>query len=198
MINRKMFYDRIRSSLFGVLHPLQFDGIQGILNEYERIGNLNLEKLAYILGTVYHETGATMQPVEENGKGAGKAYGKKLKMGDGPGHRIPYDKPDQIYYGRGHTQNTWYENYERLTAAAKKLGHDWDFLNHPDLLLQDGPSIWATFYAMTHGLYTGRKLSDFFNDEEIPDWYNARMIINGHDQALRIEEISLKFFHALK
>ena len=118
-------------------------------------------------------------------------------MGAGPGKRVPYTTPDKLYYGRGHTQNTWYENYEALTKAAKAAGHPWDFLNHPELLLQMEPSIWATFHGMKSGLYTGKRLLRYFNDTE-EDWRNARKIINGLDRADLIADYGRAFFTAIK
>lgn len=197
MINRKHLFDSIRASLFGgTFSQEQVEGIDAIIDRWEASGLTDLRWLAYILGTTYHETAKTMQPIEEFGKGKGRDYGKKLKMGAGPGKRIPYTLPDKLYFGRGHTQNTWYENYQRLTKGAKVQGKDWDFLNNPELLLQMEPSIWATYFAMQVGLYTGKKLADYFNDKK-EDWVNARKIINGLDKAEAIGEFGRKFMGAL-
>jgi putative chitinase len=179
MINREKFFKSCTDIMFnGFMKVTQADGIRAIIDEYERRQMTDIRHLAYILATVYHEVGKTMQPIEERGKGHGKPYGLKLKYS-----RKPYTSPDQIYYGRGLTQNTWYEVYESLTRAAKKQGLlDWDFLNHPELLLKMQSSIWATFHAMTTGLYTGMKLSYYFNDKK-EDPLNARRIINVLDKA---------------
>ena len=198
MIDRKHFFDIVRPVLFhGSMNQGQVQGMEAILREWEAQQLTDLRWLAYILATAYHETAKTMQPVEEYGKGHGHDYGKRLKMGGGPGKRIPYETPDKIFYGRGHTQNTWYENYQRLTKAAAVQGKNWDFLNNPELLLQMEPSIWATFFAMRVGLYTGKKLSDYFN-ENIEDWVNARRIINGVDCAVIIGEYAKEFYEAVK
>jgi putative chitinase len=190
-IDRISFYAKVSNS-FGSLKQTQVEGFDAILNEWQKKDLKDMRWLAYILATVWHETAKTMQPVEEFGRGKGKDYGKKLKMGSGPHDRSGYTTPDKIYYGRGHTQNTWYENYEALTKAAQRQGFMWDFLNQPELLLETEPSIWATFYAMTTGLYTGRKLSNYFNDV-MDDNINARRIINGNDQAERIKGYALSF-----
>ena len=171
--------------------------MEAIFNEWERQQLTDQRWLAYILATAFHETAKTMQPIEEFGKGKGRDYGKKLKMGGGPGKRILYTTPDKIYYGRGHTQNTWYENYQALTRAAAKAGRNWDFLNQPELLLTMEPSIWATFFAMQTGLYTGKRLLNYFNDT-MEDWTNARKIINGLDAADLIAGYGKNFFAALK
>jgi putative chitinase len=88
---------------------MQVDGINSVLQAFD---GYDIRQLAYVLATVYHETAHTMQPVREGGKGAGYDYGKKLKRGGGKGKRIPYTTPDQIYYGRGYIQVTWFENYD--------------------------------------------------------------------------------------
>lgn len=206
MIIRKYFFDAVRTPLFsGALTQSQVWGMETILLEWDMQQLTDLRWLAYILATTYHETAKkvngvftrTMQPVEESGHGAGNDYGKKLKQGGGPGKRIAYEIPDKIFYGRGHTQNTWYENYQRLTQGAKIQGRDWDFLNNPELLLQMEPSIWATFFAMRTGLYTGKKLSNYFN-EKVEDWVNARKIVNGLDCAEKIAEYAKIFYEAVK
>lgn len=196
-MNEKSFYDVIRADLFGgIITANQVEGISAIINEYESQQINNAHQLAYILATVFHETAKTMQPIEEYGKGRGYDYGKKLDIGTGPGHRIPYTQPDKIFYGRGHTQNTWLTNYRNLTNAAKKRGKEWDFVNHPELLLQMEPSIWATFYAMRNGTYTGKKLSNYFTSEST-DFFNARKIINGMDKAETISGYASTFYKAI-
>ena len=184
------FINRLRTyQLYQNLNQGQIDGMNAILDEWEIRELTDRRWLAYILATVYHETDKKMQPIEEYGRGDGKTYGRKLKYS-----RVAYDKPDKIYYGRGHTQNTWFEIYEKLTKANDK---EWDFLNEPELLLTTAPSIWATFYAMTTGLYTGVKLSQYFNNTK-EDSIGARKIINGKDKAELIALYYTRFLECLK
>lgn len=197
MINRIQFQNRLRTKQLYQkdLTEGQLQGLNAILDEWEVNKHLiDIRWLAYILATVYHETDKTMQPIAEYGKGRGKPYGNKFKYGGGPGKRVAYTQPDKLYYGRGHTQNTWYEIYDRLTKANK---NGWDFLNDPDLLLLMRPSIWATFYGMTTGLYTGRKLAHYF-DHQLEDAVNARKIINGTDKAELIALYYRRFLECLK
>jgi hypothetical protein len=197
-MNRTTFYDAVRQPLFAnKISEKQRLGMDAFFEEWERQQLTDLRWLAYMLATAYHETARTMQPIEEFGRGKKLEYGRKLKMGGGPGRRVPYTTPDKLYYGRGHTQNTWFENYEKLTKAAAKAGHNWDFLNKPELLLEMEPSIWATFFAMQTGLYTGKSLMQFFNDTR-EDWLNARKIINGLDRAEQIASQARIFFAALQ
>lgn len=186
-MNSKSFYDSIRAELFkGVISSKQFEGIESIISEYNKQCVNDVRKLAYILATAYHETSKTMQPIAEYGKGKNYDYGKKLKM-----NRKPYTTPNQLYYGRGFVQLTWYENYE---AMGKRL--NLDLLNNPDLMLTLEPSIQTMFIGMKMGMFTGRKLSDYFNDTKT-DWIGARRIINGLDKADLIAQYAKTFYKAL-
>lgn len=183
MINRKETYSGIDLQ-FGKLTQKQVEGFEAFFDEWDRSLYTDIRWLYYALGTVWHETNKTMQPIEEYGKGKGLKYGKRVWY-DGRAYAdIPY-----IFYGRGHTQNTWRDIYLKLTKAN---ANGWDFVNHPELLLQMKPSIWATFCAMTTGLYTGRKLSQYFN-QTTNDPIGARKIINGQDKADLIKEYHTKF-----
>lgn len=141
-----------------------------------KYGVTDKRMIAYVLSTAYWETGRTMAPIEEYGKGAGHKYGEKIKQSG-----QPYETPDHIYFGRGFTQNTWYENYQMLSNQKRAKEQGWDFLNNPELLLEVELSLWATVHCMYHGLYTGVGLTKYFGDNADP--YNARRIINGLDQA---------------
>lgn len=189
MIDRKKFFDSVRVSLFGgKLTASQVEGMDAILDEYEARGWTDLRWLAYILATAYHEVAKTMQPIEEYGKGKNKTYGYKVKYSG-----KKYSTPDKIYYGRGIVQSTWFENYEKLTKSNTK---GWDFLNKPELLLQLEPSVWAAFQGMSVGIYTGKKLNQYFNESK-EDWANARRIINILDKADLIAGYAKDFYSAL-
>lgn len=191
-MDKKAFYSSIRFSLFsGTISEKQMQGIEAILAGYNQAGISNLKQLAYILATVYHETGHTMQPVEESGRGKGYDYGRKLKRGQGPGKRIPYTTPDQLYYGRGLVQLTWYENYQ---AMGRIIGVD--LLNHPELMLNMDISVQVLLQGMISGYFTGKKLSDYINNTET-DFVGARKIINDSDQAERIAGYAEKFYAGL-
>ena len=188
----KQFYDTVRTALFpNGLKQSQVDGFEAIMNVCNGVIN-DQRQFAYILATIYHECDGTMQPIEESGKGAHYDYGKKLKRGAGPGHRIPYDTPDQLYYGRGYVQLTWYENY----ALQSKL-LSVDLLNHPELALQPDIAAKILIHGMVHGDFTGHFLSQYFNPTEC-DYVNARKIINGLDCAEKIAGYAKIFESALK
>lgn len=188
-----MFFDTIGRSLFnGRLSLSRRDGIETKLSAFDVYGITDERWRAYMLGTSYHETGGTMQPVEEAGKGKGRAYGEKCRM-DGS----VYTYPDRLYYGRGDVQLTWYENYERM---GKLLGYP--LLTHPELALEPDISARIMIEGMTRGCsgrgdFTGKSLEDYFNDRT-DDPVNARRIVNGLDCARRIAEYHRKFLEALK
>lgn len=192
-MSTKTFYDRIRQSIFnGSISAKQFAGIEAILSEYNTLSINDFRKLAYILATAYHETGQTMQPVREIGRGNGYKYGKKFKRSG-----VLYTSPDHIYYGRGLVQLTWYENYQYM---GKLLGLD--LLNNPDLLLTMEVSIKVLFEGMLNGKssfgdFTGKSLENYITKDRT-DFYNARRVINGTDAAQKIAGYADLFLKALK
>lgn len=136
----------------------------------------NTDQRAYILATVCHETGRAMQPVAEDGRGAGHAYGPE-------------------YYGRGHVQLTWRYNYARFGAL---LGVD--LVRSPDRALGWDVSLPVLTLGMRQGLFTGRKLADYFGPASYGDGCNpidARRIVNGTDCAATIAEYFWTFRAAL-
>jgi predicted chitinase len=191
MPGTKEFYDDVRPLFGGHMSQSQVDGIEAILTAIENAGITDERKTAYILATIFHECAKTMQPIAEFGKGAGRDYGKKLKMGGGPGKRIPYNTPDELYYGRGYVQLTWYENYENMG----RLLHV-DLLNIPELALEPAIAAAIMIKGMTGGLFTGRSLGEFMSDDHT-DWVNARKIINGLDHAETIAGYAKVFYKGL-
>lgn len=193
-IDKTIFYDLIRGAgkLFTTLSAYQVTGIEAILNEWEKSSYTDLRWLAYMLATVYHETARTMNAIEEFGKGRGHDYGKKLKMS-----RKPYGTPDELYYGRGLVQLTWYENYDLMGKLLKI-----DLLNKPELALDLEISVKILFEGMLKGAslrgdFTGVSLEQFFTSTK-EDWVNARKIINGLDKAEMIANYAKQFYNALK
>lgn len=184
MINRKSFYDSFRIN-FGNIKQGQVNGFEAIFNVADKL-NTDTHYLAYMLATAYHETASTMQPIEEYGKGKTRPYGKKQKM-----NGANYSDTDQIFYGRGFVQLTWYENYQK---ASNKLGHD--FLHNASDVMQMDYATRIMFIGMAEGWFTGRKLSDYFNSSK-KDALNARKIINGLDCADKIKGYYNKFLDAL-
>lgn len=177
-MDRKVFFDDIRRTLFRKLSQKQVEGTKVILDEWERRELTDPRWLAYILATAYHETAHTMQPICEYGRGKGRAYGKRDPA---TGH---------IYFGRGFVQLTWKRNYAK---AGREIGVD--LVNHPDKALEPGIAAAILIEGMVDGWFTTHKLSDYFG--ETSDWINARRIVNGLDRAELIAGHAAKFHDAL-
>lgn len=190
MVNRKFFFDYVRVHLFaGKMKPSQVDGMEFILHHWDGSGWLDTRWLAYMLATTYHETRATMQPIPEDGKGKGREYGK-LYAKVGPRSK-QYVKNNNIYYGRGLVQITWQENYAKFEKLTGQ-----ELVRNPDLALDATTSIMIMFAGMAKGLFTGKKLSDYFQGEKT-DWVGARKIINGTDRAQQIAVHAKHFYAAI-
>lgn len=191
-MNRQLFFDSIRESLFaGHMSSTQVDGVEALLDKAPEEGIRDDRQLAYVLATVYHETSRTFKPIEEYGLGRGRDYGKKLDIGQGPGKRVPYTTPDQLYYGRGFCQLTWKSNYEKFSRLL-----DVDLVNHPELALDTNISAMIILKGMRDGVFTGRKLSGYINDHGC-DFVGARSIINGKDSAEKIAAYAQKFLKGI-
>ena len=189
MIDREVFFASVRVSptLFGgSLSQGQVDGMNHLLDVWENyFFDRDIRWLAYALATVFHETAQTMRPIEEYGKGSGKSYGEPTG---------PYD---QAYYGRGHVQLTWLENYQK---GEQVLRNTYDLtvpmVEYPHRMLEDEPSALILFDGSINGWFTGVGLPDFFNANE-DDPVNARKVINGLDKADLIAGYYQEFKEAL-
>lgn len=181
--DRNVYFNYVRDVLFeGALTQQQVDGQSVILAvwEYQAGGTpmTDIRWLAYMLATVYHETAYRMWPTTEYGSQSyleGKDY-------------FPY-------IGRGFVQLTWEDNY-RTASAALGLIDDRDLVDHPEMALDSLISARIMFRGMAEGWFTGAKLGSFFNSEE-DNPYDARTIINGHDDAKLIEGYHDQFLEAL-
>jgi len=187
MFDRAKLFDRVRADLFGgKLAQHQVEGIEAVLDAWELAPPEprpkqapDLRWLAYMLGTAFHETAKTMQPIREFGHGHGHRYG------------IPDPKTGQTYYGRGLVQLTWLENYERF---GKFLGID--LVHNPELACEMEHAVAIMFLGMTEGLFTGKRLRAYFGPG-LENWVGARRIINGLDCAETIATHAQKFHAAL-
>lgn len=168
MINKPDFFEKVKP-LFKKFSQSQVDGLNFLLDYWEKNYDTNdkieRKKFAYILATVFHETAQTIQPIEEYGKGEGRRYGSVDKL------------TGEVYYGRGYVQITWDYNYKKL---GELIGVD--LYHKPKLALQPEYAVQILFIGMEFGLFTGKKLEHYFN-EETTDAVNARRIVNGTDKA---------------
>lgn len=165
MINRETFYENIKAPLFnGALSSLQIDTINSIFDESESQNITDNRQIAYMLGTSYlechnpHHPELRLTPMKEFG---GETYLKS--------------KDYYPYYGRGLSQITHLANYKR-----ESLRTGIDLVKNPDAILSLPLAANSHVYNMVHGLYTGKKLSDYINNSGC-NFESARKIINPKD-----------------
>lgn len=185
-------------ALLGTLSQSEVDGVSAILAACGAAG-WPIGDTAYALGTAFHETAGTMQPIKELGgssyffrmydpKGARPAVAAQLgntKPGDGA-----------LFPGRGYVQLTGRRNYLRAGTA---LGID--LVGNPDLAMRPDVAAKIMVLGMSQGWFTGRDL-----DDDIPrsglatlqQFVRSRDIINGTDKADKIAREAMAFQAALQ
>ena len=163
------FFLSVRSSVFGgSLTKGQVEGVEKIIAyRDERYPQVTNDQFAYVLATIYWETGHKMQPVREGG-----------------GERYLRTKKYYPWVGEGLVQVTWEENARKF--GAKKPG---DLMSWPIAL-------YAAFEGMCKGIFTGKRLTDYIGNGR-RDYVGARRIINGVDRAQEIAKIAEAFRRAL-
>ena len=160
MINRRIFFDAVRGSVYGGrLAVGQIDGFDTLLDTWQTShSGEDIRFLAFCLATAHHETAATIQPIEEYGSNAranrlygpeGKDPSRAKRMGNtrpGDGAR---------YKGRGYVQLTWKNNYRKAGAVVGD-----DLVGKPHLAMKPDYAARILFQGCIEGWFTGHKLSD--------------------------------------
>lgn len=186
-----MDFNVIRPLFGGKLSQTQVDGINHIIEMWNRYGDGDRRKLSYLLATTTWETAYTMQPIHERG---GKNYFAKYepdtKIGKMLGNTLPGD--GYKYRGRGYVQLTGRRNYNK---AGKAIGLD--LVKDPDLALMPEASGRILILGAMEGWFTGRKLADYINHTGC-DFKSCRKIINGLDKADQIAALASAFEQGLK
>ena len=178
--NRKTLFAELRKKLFHSLSSKQVDGIEILITEGEK-REVELDTLAYILATVYHETAYTMQPIKEIGSD------KYLKS-----------KKYWPYVGRGYVQLTWKKNYQKVSSK-----YNIDAVTDPDLVMEQPYATEILFDGMNEGWFSGKSVGDYIDNvdesdtEDTREYVNARKIINGSDKAKEIAVLAMEWRRAL-
>ena len=193
MVDRKQFYDTLSAQFHLNLTQSQINGYNAILEYWEASCLFDLRWLAYMLATVYHETGRSMVPVREYfGKTDADSIRAVTELYNRGKITKNYAKPEangNSYFGRGLVQLTWAENYKRMGQA---LGMGVRLYDNPSLALDLGISVQILFNGMINGLFTKHRLVDYFNTATT-DWVRARRIINSMDKAELIADYARRF-----
>lgn len=177
------------------LTAYQKEAINLISEAFEKFGGTDLNQLAYVLATAYHEVGAGLKPVREGFKSTDKASIEHVtRMFERKQIRTNYALPGtngKSFYGRGYVQLTWEKNYKDMTRVLNV-----DLFNNPDLALEPKVAADIIAYGMINGTFTGKKLRDYITKIK-QDYVGARRIINGTDRAQLIAEHAENFKKAL-
>lgn len=204
-LNSEIFFSTVRKNLFKRLSQSQVDGINGILKAFDLVGDGDKDTLAYALATAYHETGKKMVPVREGfattDAGARRAV-NNLARKRGPNSAVArYARPagphGHVYYGRGHVQLTWLDNYRDSSADAGV-----DLVKNPDAMLDPVISARVLIKGLIDGRWSGKRKGlshyegpdDFLDDKEAAA---ARATVNGSDKATLIAGYHRQFYDAL-
>lgn len=195
-MNRQAFFDSCRAGVMGpTLEPGEVSGAEAIL---DAMSGAPLAWCAYALGTAWHETAHTMQPIKEYG---GPAYffrmydpqGQRPTLAKANGNTQPGD--GARYFGRGYVQLTWRANYKRLGA---RIGVNLE--DQPELALDPTFAARIMRIGMQEGAFTGKGFADYLpriGTASRGDFIKARRIINGTDRANDIADYAGKFQAAL-
>lgn len=190
-----------RAPFGGRLTQGQIDGMNALFRCWDshKIPAPDKRHLAYILASVFHETGGRMVPVRETfastDAGAIAALDKAYKAGRLGQVSKPYWRKGangKAYFGRGDIQLTHEENYKVLGERI-----DVDLVGNPSLALDLDISAEIAIVGMLEGLFTGKKLTDYFNLKK-DDPVGARAVVNGRDKAKLIAGYYKSFLDALE
>jgi hypothetical protein len=205
----EIFYLRIRGSLFGGhLRQSQVDGIGRIGGVCAR-AELSIEQTAYVLATVYHETGQRMQPVRETFADSDEQAIARLDRAWANGQlrwvKWPYWRPDsngRSWFGRGDVQLTHENNYAH---QQNKLAYHplrptlvpYAVHDDPSMALDPQTSALICVLGMRDGDYTGKRLCDYIEGSKA-DYLHARRIVNSMDRAADIAGYARAFESAIR
>ncbi len=220
ILNRDMFFEGVRHGPFpGKLSQAQVDGMNDLLDAWEKHGSSDPRHLAYTLATYFHETGAKMQPTTENlnytsAKRIRQVWPSRFptEASAAPFVRNPKGLAERVYggrmgnvnpgdgwlfRGRGGVQITGRENYRRMGTILKL-----PLESKPDLALDPKVSSRILIEGLLRGVslkgdFTGVALEDFFNGSR-DDAIGARRIVNGTDRAKLIAGYHDAFLEDIK
>lgn len=217
-MNRAAFFASIRKSVFsGSLSQSQVTGIEALLDECEKQGVTDKRQIAYILATPMIETGGSFEPITESLNYSTEALRSKFpnrisqadaqKYGRNSSHPANQEMIGNIIYGgewgRKNLGNTQpgdgykYRGRALVQTTGRRLYEIFGYADNPDGLKEIKPAAFVMVKGMKDGIFTGKKLSDYFNSTT-EDWRNARRTVNGTDRADDIATYAKSFYSALK
>ena len=193
-INRKKFFEQYP---FRPLKQSQVDNLNFILNKLDASASINrLTEYAYVFATLKLETADTFAPVEKaywiRPESRRIAVLKKMYAG----RKSIIHPSGKLYTGRGYVQLTYIDNYIKMNRYVQEKFPEYDLVGNPGLACEPEAAWIILETGMSKGLFTGRKLSNYFTDNK-HDFYNARKIINGLDRAGLVQAYAEKYWEVL-
>lgn len=185
-----------RAPFGGRLTQLQVEGVERLIAAWDRHAPQPADErqLAYVLATIFHETGGRMQPVRETFASSDAQAIRRLDAAMAAGRLRQVSKPywRDGWFGRGDVQTTHERNYRKVGEAIGV-----DLVAEPGKLLNPDVSAKAAIIGMLQGIFVpGHDLDRYFNPER-EDPEGARRIINGTDKASLIAGYYRNFLDSL-
>lgn len=180
-IDRTTFFTYVRRAPFGGrLTTAQVQGCERLLAACAAERVTDRRQVAYVLASVFHETGGRMQPVRETFASSDAEAMANLEKAWREGRlgsvKTPYWRKG--WFGRGDIQITHEVNYRKLGGAIGV-----DLVADPRRALDPEVSARIAVIGMANGLFTGKSLADFFPSGGVANPLAARAIVNGKDKA---------------
>jgi predicted chitinase len=182
-MNLDSFFAYARRAPFGNrLSNAQVEGCKRLLAACEAEGVTDRRQVAYVLASVFHETGGRMQPVREGFASSDAQAVARLDKAWREGKlgkvKEPYWRDG--WFGRGDIQITHRDNYAKLGRAVGA-----DLVRNRDRALDPAVSARIAVIGMRDGLFRYNK--DFKRPERLADYFyrgmadavRARAIVNG-------------------
>lgn len=185
-LNTTEFFDRLRKALREPLTPTQMRAVALLLTEADNHGVTDINQMAYILATCWHECRfKSMREIRSKKIGSQLWKWQNRYWPSG-------------YYGRGFSQLTWLKNYRKFSPVVGV-----DLVSNPDAALI--PEIGAQILVfgmvngtfVSNGLKSATRLSKFFPAGRAPDWMGARAIVNGTFQADKVASGAVKILSVI-
>ena len=188
---KKEFLVKYKAQFRENLNQSQMDGLAFLLAQIRKDEQItDMRQVSYILATIKHECANTWQPIAEYGPRAYfNKYEPNTKIGKNLGNVQAGD--GYKYRGRGYCMITGRHNYQFMSTVLN-LPYAEGLERNPDRALEPELAYKILSYGMRRGHFTGKKLSDFINENGC-DYVKARAIINGSDRAKLIAEYARKF-----
>jgi predicted chitinase len=166
------------------------DRVALLVKEMRRQGVTDKNQMRYMIATARHESNNTVLPVRESYWVRSRLIRKHgqykgIRRYERFMRRSSISKKYYPYYGMGLVQLTWRENYVKFQKILSHNGFTGDIVKEPELVMNQNISNFILVYGMVHGIFTGKKISDYINGNKV-DFVGARRVVNGKDMARKI------------